>query len=130
MKGIVEQFDAFLLEMDESELSTLTTSFNLESNHSYYHYTEYEDQKGQFYQVRYRSNINVIEVTTHNSYKTYSLEGTIKAKGNQLYMPQHFQRDFGLHLKTARKHLWAFAQLIVEKYTLQTFDSPISAEDE
>jgi len=60
-----------------------------------------------------------------NTFETYTPNGLSKAKGNTIYPPQHFLRDFGISLKMGKRYLPAFAHIIVQKYYLKTFDTPI-----
>lgn len=53
----------------------MTTVSNLSEDYVYYQYTEFKDEIGQFNTVKYRSNINQIEINIKNIFKTYTPAG-------------------------------------------------------
>ena len=107
-------------------MEELTSAAPLDDSPKYYKYVEESEERGQFYELRYRQSANIIEMFTVNSFKTYSPGGLTKVKGSASVHPQHFFRDFGVAIRLVRKWIPAFYNLIVQKFKLKIFEEPIS----
>lgn len=72
--------------------------------------------------------INCFDIYLKNNYQTYGPDSQLKARGNILYRYQDFFMDFGVPLKCSfsKRKLFAYLEIIAKKYTLMTFDSPLS----
>lgn len=73
-------------------------------------------------QLKYRANVNHIEVYLENVHQTHIPNGLGQAKGSSLYSPQNFVKDFSFGMKFARKNMQAFLNIIAQRYTLKTYN--------
>ena len=87
--------------------------------------------EGVFHIIRYLPGINCFDVYLQNNYDTFSPQGSVRTRGNILYRSRDFHRDFGVPLRCSysKKKLFAYLQIISKKYTLQTFDVPLTEGD-
>lgn len=106
-------------------MSDMTTLVNFTEHFLYYQYTEFKDGIGQFHMLKYRSNANHIEVSCKNLFASYSPNGQEYARGSTTYSPQQFQRDFGVPLKATKRHIPALCEIILQKFTLKIYSSPL-----
>jgi len=61
-----------------------------------------------------------------NTYKTHSSTGLRMAKGVIMYSPQQFQKDFSLVLRHSRRYLGALSEIILQKFILKEYESPLA----
>jgi hypothetical protein len=108
----------------------MTTVINISDNYLYYQYTEFKENIGQFHLLKYRSNANHIEINIKNIFQTYTPAGEQFVRGTIIYSPQQFLRDFSIPLKTSKRHLGAFSELILQKFSLKIYLSPLMEEEE
>lgn len=122
IEEIIKKFEEFVDEIESQMITQISSFSHYADQPPFYLYNEESQNKATFMQLKYRSNVNHIEVYLENVHQTHTPSGLSKAKGSSLYSPQHFLRDFSFSSKFARKNIQPFLNIIAYRYSLKIFN--------